>query len=876
MTTLITDREAHTSQHQNLADKAMNLDSNGKVNSVISKLVLNWRKLMHTECNMNLFANLLKRNVSTRDIYDFVKKQSLLKKVYKGLDKPLTRAAMRGKLNDACAFAHRQRRVVIRLKQDLLRVVGNKKFKQKKILKQIKVKLDGERFTQSQKDKKKVERYVKLQSQMDTQKSQDSFQLPASISDFSALKAFNLPEKLIDENPSPMIYDDTIVLSENEKAILAKGPKFAVRQKILAESFKLELEKMICKQKYRDPDDLQLSPSLDKLEKSPTQQMSASFASTNQKSAPTICPQTKLFQHGNHQVSSKNNKREDFEEKRAEMVYDLEGKTLNPNRLRASNYRFNRAINLPKPQQAETEVKHEIRKVEATKAFDKLMANSTSKNSGFSLANKSNLSPEELDGLKSLQRRIANKEIVVCESDKSSKLCVLSQKQYIESGKQHCLKDIEISLTDVTRLQKYVNSHVDWLHDICGTGTFWGQEDRIKNSSMDLGSQAAPLRLLLKDHKSWDKNSGKPIPSRPVINGKGGYNSHLSEILSMILGPLSKEAMGSEINSTGDLLAKIQSVNESISENAHNPLNSSFSSDDDDFCDYCENCNSEPPTDKELKVASDFVASVASKKVKSAMNVSNNLRLKLRASRTATKLYHKCCRRASADQPIRIQDRPSRANQIQEKDDFERFSADDERSMGESEFKSSIGHYSKEIPDLANFSSNLSQNSNSELDINIENGLIITGFDVESMYPNLRDIDVACLVRETVLHSDINFEGFDYLKALCYLRIVAGPEILRAAGLAKHIPKWRGDKVDALRVTGTSGKKMEGWIHSPHYLSKVDERRILGLVLEVGILVAMGSHCYEFGGKFYLQTRGGGANWPCCYSLGRLNNHEML
>ena len=55
-------------------------------------------------------------------------------------------------------------------------------------------------------------------------------------------------------------------------------------------------------------------------------------------------------------------------------------------------------------------------------------------------------------------------------------------------------------------------------------------------------------------------------------------------------------------------------------------------------------------------------------------------------------------------------------------------------------------------------------------DFNDRSEIFVSGFDVESLYPNLRDIDVACLVRETVIHSEIKFDGFDYQKALCYLR----------------------------------------------------------------------------------------------------------
>ena len=31
----------------------------------------------------------------------------------------------------------------------------------------------------------------------------------------------------------------------------------------------------------------------------------------------------------------------------------------------------------------------------------------------------------------------------------------------------------------------------------------------------------------------------------------------------------------------------------------------------------------------------------------------------------------------------------------------------------------------------------------------------------------------------------------------------------------------------------------------------------MGLLLEIGVLVVMGTHCYEFNGKFYVQKRGG-------------------
>ena len=57
--------------------QAVNVVSYSKVKTVASQLVRQWKILMHSECNIELFANLLKKNVSTREIHDFVSKQSL-------------------------------------------------------------------------------------------------------------------------------------------------------------------------------------------------------------------------------------------------------------------------------------------------------------------------------------------------------------------------------------------------------------------------------------------------------------------------------------------------------------------------------------------------------------------------------------------------------------------------------------------------------------------------------------------------------------------------------------------------------------------------------------------------------------------------------
>ena len=278
---------------------------------------------MRAECNVEFFATLLRKNISTRDIHSFLLKQAKLRKVYKGLDKPLSRVATRSKLNDACSFIHRQRRLVNRLKLDVLKATGNRRYKQIKIIGQVKSLIRAEKTTQRENDKVKISRYEELQSEMNLQKSIDEFKIPASIAQFKEIKAFKPPTKPEIVQDLPMVYDNSIQLSEDELKILSKGPKFAVRERLLEENFKLELEKAVCKQKFNDPQVLELSPSLSKessfsgQESIVSKEIFQQFVPTNDESESPNFVQTKSNKHGMESNSIVNHSEIMFEERKS-------------------------------------------------------------------------------------------------------------------------------------------------------------------------------------------------------------------------------------------------------------------------------------------------------------------------------------------------------------------------------------------------------------------------------------------------------------------------------------------------------------------------------------------------------------------------------
>ena len=242
---------------------------------------------------------------------------------------------------------------------------------------------------------------------------------------------------------------------------------------------------------------------------------------------------------------------------KSNILYDKSDKSLDMGRFKATEYKFNKYIHLPKAESIERESLHEVRRNKMIDIFKgvtkKPRSNESERSVGSknkcaerSVSNKrtcversvssmstcveSNLSKKEQEGFKSLKKRVSNNEIVVTETDKSRRFCVLTAQQYIDSGEKHIKNDCEINYEELHSIQKSVNDHGVWLRRIFGIGSNWGHEGRIGNSMTDKGEVVAPLYLLIKDHKGWSFEDGTPPPSRPVCSGNQGFNRHLSDI----------------------------------------------------------------------------------------------------------------------------------------------------------------------------------------------------------------------------------------------------------------------------------------------------------------------------------------------------------
>ena len=358
---------------------------------VEGKLWETLRVLAGTEGNIYLFSTLKSLGLATNDVRNFVQKQTIHKRIEKSVDGRLKRVAMQSKLRDACAFAKRLRQDKNCLKRKILMKYRTDKAKGRRIIKDMimryrKLKLveksDADKKISLYREKNELERSLKVAPTY-------ASELLGNVNIFSASQAEVEPQEPL----GPFICDPTIKLSPNELKILSRGPKFMVREDLNNNDFDLEVEKMIVKQKYHrafNEDDLS---ELSDYSKTPAPDIGSNGA--NQTCQGAISSKNL----GEHDLNCK------WQELSGQFVYNEVDKVINLGNMKATSYKHNKEVFAPQNESIDLESKHETRRVELKRAFQRIAAplkplNKHGKSASTSLNNpnsnsNSNLSTEE-------------------------------------------------------------------------------------------------------------------------------------------------------------------------------------------------------------------------------------------------------------------------------------------------------------------------------------------------------------------------------------------------------------------------------------------------------------------------------------------------
>ena len=158
--------------------------------------------------------------------------------------------------------------------------------------------------------------------------------------------------------------------------------------------------------------------------------------------------------------------------------------------------------------------------------------------------------------MKSLKKRIKEGEIIVMKTDKSGRFVVTTPENYVEMGKEHTDKDIEIGWEKVRQLEKTIHSHSMAWAQIWSYGDDHNHQDRILRSKMARSGNQANLTLLYKDHKLGNK-------TRPVASGNESFNLGLSNGVSELLESVFRAIRHPySVISSEDMLARVSRFNE--------------------------------------------------------------------------------------------------------------------------------------------------------------------------------------------------------------------------------------------------------------------------------------------------------------------------
>ena len=138
-----------------------------------------------------------------------------------------------------------------------------------------------------------------------------------------------------------------------------------------------------------------------------------------------------------------------------------------------------------------------------------------------------------------------------------------------------------------------------------------------------------------------------------------------------------------------------------------------------------------------------------------------------------------------------------------------------------------------------------------------EEDLVVTGADVEGLYPNLSDIEVAQICFEAIMNSDIKFENIDYQKAGKYVAMHLTEDEQRRSPLARILPRRKSGVRGVRPGVSSNPNNDECWTYPKGERTDFEERMIVAMAVQIGIIAVMNTHQYSFNGKTFLQKAGG-------------------
>ena len=322
----------------------------------------------------------------------------------------------------------------------------------------------------------------------------------------------------------PVIYNiEKETVPNNVKEALKIHPKFAVSNPIVLSEVKTEIQRGFYKQR------LSIKNEADRL----------------------------LFEESEEEAEKR--------EINSHALVDEETKVINFNNLRPTDLPTNKQVHVPPLAPNKVEIQMAAIEAELVQATNHYLETKCDKKG---MPKESNLSSEQTKGISEMVKMTKNQNVIVTETDKSSKLCLDTLADYVTMAQPHISEDKVVTDKEVAAIEKLMNGHSYQLCRIFGVCSTWDDGQRVKSAMTNKKLPPPSLKLSHKDHKK--KIPGKPAPCRPICGASISPNGQTSNLVSMVLNRLADAYDGgTECKSTEEMIAGIEekvNIRDDISE----------------------------------------------------------------------------------------------------------------------------------------------------------------------------------------------------------------------------------------------------------------------------------------------------------------------
>ena len=397
----------------------------------LSSAVRVWTTVALCEARIEFMNRLVSFSLGLRDVQELTEnmtskfRSAKFKKIGDKESVRLGKEYMMLKLRDEKAFHAEKLRDKNEMRRKLVRKTGENTRKTRTLI-------DGLRNEAMREKTRMREKYDKklrfLQAKYGGENDDEMEKTPDGLEKYKNAKIFSRLryEKLERQEQSVCVVGD-LAISDEEKLALSLPPKYGLMARLMDIDFDTDIEIGLAKLRY------QLLQELgEELSKEDEDVLRKEMNETEK------------------EILEEESLRAEAESR---AVFDPLKKVYDNRNKRVTDLKENSRVHLPRPLPPGEEANIEMRRGVYMRLFQEFKRDNCKKTGD----QKTNISKEVDNGIKSLKKRIENEEIIVLETDKSGKLAITSRETYLEMGDVHTAGDRLVSCLEIREIEKQLN-----------------------------------------------------------------------------------------------------------------------------------------------------------------------------------------------------------------------------------------------------------------------------------------------------------------------------------------------------------------------------------------------------------------------------------